>query len=165
MTKTMYRHTVPLEYNTKYISKSDVRVYRDAILLTPGKWSDSVTRAEVEYTDKALSKYATNWTRNILDLDHNLDVLSIIGTIEHQRFQKNSVIGDLYIHPITQNARDTISLIDAGYVNSLSVELMADDVWDSSRHIRMADNIEFIGCAVLAGHPARPPACKDTRIR
>jgi len=163
--KTIHRHSAPLSYNNKIISKSNIRIYRDAVILAPGVWCDSVTRADVEYTAKALSQYATNWSRNIIDLDHDLGVKSIVGTVENPRFYRNQVLGDLCLFPDITAGKDTITLIDAGLVNALSVELMTEDSWNTQKNMRVADNIEFIGCAILSGHPVRPPACKEARIK
>ena len=69
-------------------------------------------------------------------------------------------MGDLYIYPITRNAKDTIALIDAGLVNWLSIELKSEDVWNSADSKKYAKDIVFIGAAVVLY-----PACEDTRIK
>jgi len=148
------------EYDTKIIQKGDARVYNNAILLTPGAWSDCITRAPVEYTSEQLSKSATRWKENYLNIDHSRGTLDRIGYIKNARWYNKSVIGDLHIYPITQNAKDTIALIDAGLVNSLSVELSSVDRWDFQTNKRFAEDIEFFGCAVVLD-----PACENTRIR
>lgn len=159
--RTTHKLTTKFVYDSKVIQKSgDARVYRDAILLTPGAWSDAITRAPVEYTSEQLSKSASIWMENYLNIDHSRGTLDRIGLIQNPHWHKNSVMADLYIYPITQNAKDTIALIDAGFVNSLSVELSSVDRWDSKENRRFAEDIQFFGAAVVLD-----PACNSTRIR
>lgn len=159
--KSMHHHCIKLEYNTKVISKShDYRIYKDAVLLTPGEWSDSITNSPIRYSSIALSKYASNWIDRYLNLDHNWSVVNRIGVVENPKFFNGKLMADLYINPITTNARDTIALIDANMIRHLSVELQSDDYWDSSDRIRCADNIQFMGCAVVTS-----PADINTRIK
>jgi len=161
MDKTRHKLSVPFKYESKIISKSsDVRIYRNAELLHPGEFSDSITRAPVIYTASTLQKGATNWTEDFLDIDHSWGTLDRIGRIKNPRGKNGTIYADLHIYPITQRAKDTIALIDAGIVNSLSVELMSNDRWDPEDSKRYADDIEFIGCAVCT-HPAD----SQTRIR
>jgi hypothetical protein len=148
-------------YDNKIIQKSgDARIYNNAVLLTPGAWSDAMTRAPVEYTPEQLSKSATRWEENYLNIDHSQGTLDRIGLVKNQKWYKNSVMGDLYIYPITQNAKDAIALIDAGLVNSLSVELSSVDRWDFNSNMRFAEDIAFFGLAVVLN-----PACKGAHIR
>ena len=159
--RVTHYHSIKLEYDTKIIRKShDYRIYKDAILLTPGEWSDSITNSPIRYSAGALSKYSSNWTSKYLNLDHEWSVVNRIGMVEKPKFFNGKLMADLYINPITTNARDTIALIDADMIQHLSVELQSDDYWDSSDRIRCADNIEFIGCAVVT-----MPADLHTRIK
>jgi len=158
--KTLHRPLIPFKYNNKILQKSsDVRIYMDAILLTPGEFSDAMTMAPVVYTASELDKSAKRWEENFLNVDHSWDTLDRIGYIKDTYSKKGVVHGDLHIYPITQRAKDTISLIDAGLVNWLSVEIMTQDRWDSDDNKRYAEDIVFIGCAVVTH-----PACENTRI-
>ena len=151
----------PFKYDKKILQKyGDARVYRNSTLLTPGSWTDAMTMAPVEYTSEELSKSASNWEANYLNVDHSWNTLDRIGYVNNPYFMNNSVMGDLYIYPITQNAKDTIALIDADLVNSLSVELYSRDVWDSATDTRKATDIVFCGLAVVTS-----PACKESRIK
>jgi len=148
-------------YDDKIIQKSgDARIYNNAILLTPGAWSDAITKSPVEYTEEQLKKSAMRWESNYLNIDHSQGTLDRIGLVKNQKWFKGSVMADLYIYPITNNSRDTIALIDAGLVNSLSVELSSVDRWDFSTNKRFAEDITFHGCACVLD-----PACSETRIR
>ena len=158
--KYLHNPLVPFTYNKKLLSKStDVRIYSDVILLTPGEYSDSISSYPVVYTKDELKKSATNWEENYLNLDHSFETLKRIGFVNNPRFQDNALMGDLYIYPITRNAKDTIALIDAGLVNWLSIELKSEDVWNSADSKKYAKDIVFIGAAVVLY-----PACEDTRI-
>jgi len=156
-----HKLTVNLVYDNKIIQKSgDARVYNNAILLTPGSWSDACTRAPVEYTEEQLCKSATRWEENYLNLDHSQDTLDRVGVVKNQRWYKGAVTGDLHIYPITQNAKDAIALIDAGLVNSLSVELSSVDRWDYNTNKRFAEDISFFGLGIVLN-----PACRNSRIK
>jgi len=158
--KQNHKITVKLDYNKKIIEKDGgARIYRDCVLLTPGAWSDSTGMSAIEYTETELRRAAGNWSSNFLNLDHRWDVLSRIGHVENTHWN-DGVRGDLYIYPITQNARDAISLIDADMINELSVELMSRDVWKSEDEKRYATDIEFVGTAVVV-----MGACRETRIK
>lgn len=157
---TKHIHNVPLKYNTKILQKSsDVRIYKDTILLTPGEFSDAMTMSPVVYTDFELQKSAQNWDSDFLNIDHSWGTLDRIGYVKNTYGKKGIVYGDLHIYPITQRAKDTISLIDAGLVNWLSVEIMTHDRWDNKEKKMYAEDITFIGCAVVTH-----PACENTRI-
>jgi hypothetical protein len=159
--RTNHKLISKFSYDNKIIQKSgDARVYNNAILLTPGSWSDAMTKAPVEYTDKQLSKSASRWEENYLNIDHSRGTLDRIGLVKNPKWYKGAVMADLYIYPITQRARDTIALIDAGLVNSLSVELSSVDRWDFNTNKRFAEDISFFGTAVVLD-----PACTSTKIR
>jgi len=153
--------TIPFEYDYKVISKTtDARIYKNAVLLTPGVWSDVITNSPVIYDDSVLRKYATNWTSNYLNIDHSDNPLDRIGIVQSPYYKDSKVCGDLHIYPITSRAKDTIALIDAGLVNNLSVEIKTVDRWDSKEMSRRVEKITFVGCAVVVN-----PACVDTRIK
>ena len=152
---------VPFDYNNKIIEKSgDARIYREAVLLTPGTWTDATSRTPITYSDNQLKLSATKWESNFLNIDHSPFTLDRIGYVKNPYYKKGKVLSDLHIYPITQNSRDVISLIDAGFVNSLSVELSSVDKWDFDTNERLAQNIIFHGCAVVL-----LPACNDTKIK
>jgi len=156
----IHKLTKKLEFNDKIIQKyGDARVYRDCIMLTPGSWTDSLSHVPIEYTADELAMSATTWIANHLDLDHSFKTLDKIGYVENQHWYDNSVMGDVYIHPITQNARDTIAQIDSGRINELSVELMSMDEYDYENDRMLATDIKFLGLAVVTAG-----ACRDTKI-
>ena len=152
---------VPFQYDSIIKSKAtSATIYRGAILLTPGKFADKITNDFVLYKAEILRKYAKNWISNYLNLDHSRFPLHRIGYVENPRFQDNALKGDLYIFPLTTTAKDTIALIDNGLVNKLSIEMRTDDYYDYREGCIIADDIEFIGCAVVTN-----PADPHTRIK
>lgn len=160
MDYNLHKHLVPFKYNNKLIQKAgDARIYKEATILTPGSWADMVTRAYIMYTKEELQKSVNKWEDNILDIDHSHFPLDIIGKVHNPIFKDNSVKADLYIYPITNNAKDIIALIDAGLVNNLSVEIMTKDKWDPVSNLRMATDIKYYGVAITID-----PACKGTKI-
>ena len=163
MTKNKYYYDIKLDYDTKIIQKSrDVRIYRGVTLITPGVWTDGASMTPTKYTEGALMMAATNWIKNYLNIDHNWSAGAVIGTVQNTRWQNGAVKGDLYINPNLTLGRDVITNIDAGLLNSLSVELMADDYYDTDEQVSYAANIDFIGCAVIYGDTG---ACVDAKIK
>ena len=157
--KTIHTPYIKLEYNKKLIGKStDVRIYRDVTLLSEGIFSDSLTREGVAYQKDVLMKTVSNWESNYLNVDHSHKVLDRIGRVGNPRWQDGRVKADLYIYPITKTAEDTISLIDNGLINWLSVEIMTEDAWDNNNQ-RYVKDLSYIGLAVVT-----MPACKEALI-
>lgn len=152
---------IPFEYESKTVSKAtNAKIYKGAIILTPGRYADTVTQDYVYYSEDVLRKYATNWSTNFLNIDHSSSVIHRIGYVVNPRYEDGAVKGDLYIFPYTSVARDTIALIDNGLVNALSCEILTTDHYDYLKKCIVVDDIEFFGCAVVTN-----PACKDARIK
>ena len=151
---------VKFEYDTELIGKStDVRIYRNVTILNPGIFSDSITRTGVKYSKALLKKTCKNWESNYLNIDHSDRTLDRIGTVENPHFEGGAVKADIYIHPVTQNAKDTIALIEAGLVNWLSVEILTEDDWDENSQ-RYVKDMLYIGLAVVT-----LPADPKTKIK
>ena len=133
------------------------RIYKDAVLMVPGIYQDSKSRLKIFYKEDILRKNATNWKSNFLNVDHNLSVLSRIGFVENPRWDKNALIADLRIMPITTVAKDIIGLIDNNIINALSIEAITDEYFDNSLSCLCLKNIEFLGVAIVTT-PAVPEA-------
>jgi hypothetical protein len=161
MNKTIHRVLTKLDYNTKLIKKdSTVRIYNDAHLISPGEWTDSTSMMPIVYSAHELNKASTNWEENYLNVDHSWSVKDRIGYVMNPRFHDDMVKGDLHIYPITEAARTAVALVDAGLVNWVSVELRTEDRWDEDDEKIYAENISFIGTAIVTH-----PACKDAIIK
>ena len=133
--RKMYVENI-FDYSDKdIISKSNVRVYRNCPLLTEGAYVDGLSRTKAFYSNKVLNDYGNNHIDKVwLDIDHNvMDILSRIGEVDIKGFKNNAVTGDLKIYKITQNAKDTVALIDNGLVTDLSVEILTKDKWNSEK--------------------------------
>ena len=152
---------INFKYDSKTVSKAtNAKIYKSVVILTPGKYADSLTKDYVLYTPEVLRKYATNWSSNYVNIDHSQSVIHRVGYIVNPRWEEGAVKGDLYIFPYTTVARDTIALIDNGMVNHLSSEIITTDHYDYLKKCIVVDDIEFFGCAIVTN-----PACKDARIR
>jgi hypothetical protein len=158
--RNLHAPVIPFRYDEKLLSKStDVRIYKGAILLTPGEYTDALSRTPTVYTETELKNSATRWEANFLNLDHSDEVLKRVGYVKNTYYKNQSIRGDLYIFPVTQEAKSAIGLIDSGLVNWLSVELTSEDYWDNKLNKRCASDISYIGCALVTF-----PACPDTRV-
>ena len=157
--KHLHTPYVKFEYDKRLVGKAtDVRIYRDVTILTEGTFSDSLSMEAVQYPKDVLKRTVSNWQSNYLNIDHSHRVLDRIGKVENARWGDGKVKADLYIHPITENATDTIKLIDSGLINWLSVEIMTEDAYDRNNE-RYVKDLDYIGLAVVTA-----PACKGALI-
>lgn len=157
---TIHKHILNLSYDNVTLSQyEDFRIYKNATILTPGEWTDSITREPVVYTASELEKSATNWKENYLDLDHSFTVNDRIGWVRSGHAENGCVKADLYINKRIQSGKDTIEKIDCGLVNNLSAELTTTDRYNFSVNKYYAEDIIFLGCAVVCY-----PACANSRI-
>lgn len=148
--KSLHRIEIPLKWNQKIFSKStEFRIYNDVCLLTPGEYTDSISMVPILYRDNVMKKYATNWKSEWLNLDHSRDVRSRIGYVRNHYWNGKAIMGDLYIFPGTTAGTDTISLIDSGLINKLSVEVMSNDSWNGEEQVRQVDEMEFLGTGIV----------------
>ena len=152
-----------LEYDSQISHKSQgMRIFKGAIMLTPGTWADMVTNANVLYKSDVIDKYSNNWVSNYIDLQHSHHPRDLVGTV-HNQYSKNGILkGDLWINTNLTAGRDIVQLIDSNIVNQLSIEMFTNDKWDSNTHVRSVELIKFLGVAIIGGPDI--PACKDTRI-
>ena len=155
------RFLVPFSYDDKIIQKSKDRVYYNVTLMTPGRYVDALTNEPALIKSDVLSEYALNWESFYLDIDHDVySVLSRIGYVEPKGWDGKSVKANLKILPITQNARDVISLIDAGLITDVSVEMRTEEVWDYSSEAYVPQSITFTGVGIVT-----QGACPDAKIK
>ncbi|MBE3093948.1 MAG: hypothetical protein IMZ52_02875 [Actinobacteria bacterium] len=158
---TIHKHILNLSYDNVSLSQyEDFRIYKNATILTPGEWTDSITREPVVYTVGELEKSATNWKENYLDLDHSFAVNDRIGYVMNPHADKGNVKADLYIHKRIQSGKDTIERIDCGLVNGVSAELTTTDRYNFSDNKYYAENIVFLGSAIVLF-----PASNGAKVR
>ena len=160
----------PLIYDDTIVSKShNTKVYKNAVLLTSGTWSDMISNSRILYKEEILSKYAKSWDSSYIDLQHSHHPLDMAGTVRNQRWgysdkiKKKAVIGDLYIDKTLHAGNEISKLIDSGIVNQVSVEMITEDYWDTASTTRAVSEIKFLGLAILGGPSI--PACRDTIIQ
>ena len=72
-----------------------------------------------------------------------------IGYVMNPHADKGEVKADLYILRNVQSGRDTITKIDVGLVNGVSAELTTTDRYDFKLNKYMAEDICFLGAAVV----------------
>ena len=167
--KTLRRLLVPFEYDTKRVIKDGKgKMYEACVFLTEGEFSDSITRAPIVYTKEQLMRIPSNLSmkaeylpleddRIYCNIDHNpSDTLSRIGYVPNLYYSNKALKGDLYLHCLTQNSKDIRTMIDAGYVNSLSVEILTNDRYGDDGRL-YAEDIVMLGIATVL-HPACPEA-------
>lgn len=155
------RFYIPFSYNNKIISKSKYRIYRDVVLLTPGEFVDALSNDKAIIKANVLKNTALKWESRYLDIDHAVNkVLARIGYVEPRGWNGKAVIGDLFILPITQNARDTIALIDAGLITDVSVEIRTEEFWCEEKEGFEITDITYLGVGIVT-----KGACPDAKIR
>jgi len=160
--KVTHRHNMPFKYLDGIIVKSgdDDKIYKGVVFITSGDWTDSVTQAPVRYTSDVLKNYGTNWSGQFLNLDHSWEALKRVGWVENVYYTNGAIKGDIRITRKTTQGKDAIASIDAGLVNGLSVEVASNDIYDFEKNIILADELDFVGCAIVTH-----PACSNSKIR
>jgi len=137
-------------------------------LLAPGTWTDSTQKQPCRYTEHHLERYAQNWTSYSYWSRHSggtpRDITDKIATIRNLRYDQG-VIGDLFYHGQTTKSKDAISLIKAAAAGTIpwpysSVEMMTRDKWILSEKLYEAQEITFLGAAMVD-----EGACRTCKIR
>jgi len=135
------------------------QIFKGAVILAPGTWSDSVSMRPIVYSSKELQKGSDNWESNYLNLDHYQDTNNRIGRIENPRFEDGVVKGDLWINKNLSKGKDTIEKIYCELVNWVSAEIITVDRHDYSEDKCFAEEICFLGAAITCF-----PACSESVI-
>jgi len=147
----------------EYPSEGGLRV-KEVKLLAVGTWTDSSQKTPCEYSPEVLQQYAGNWhdyaiwSRHFGGVPRN--ITEKIGLVENPRFLTDAVVGDLYYHGVTQQSRDTISMIENGLANYVSVETVVKDRWNVGKKIYQAQELGFLGLATV-----NQGACRVCKIR
>ena len=158
---TIHKHILTLSYENVSLSQyEDYRIYKNATILAPGEWTDSITREPIVYTDKNLELGAANWKSDFLNLDHSFATDDRIGWVKNGHADNGCVKADLYINKKLQKGKDTIERIDCGLVNGVSAELTTTDRYDFGNNKYYAENICFLGAAVCLF-----PACDAAKVK
>ena len=133
-------------------------------LLAAGIWTDSAQKTPCEYSPEILKQYAGNWQDNAIWSRHfggvPRNITEKVGIVENPRFESDAVVGDLYYHGLTQQSRDTISMIENGLANYVSVETVSKDRWNVGKKLYQAQELGFTGLATV-----NQGACRVCKIR
>ncbi|MCK5293004.1 MAG: hypothetical protein KAR39_13420 [Thermoplasmata archaeon] len=118
----------------------------NATLLAEGTWNG------IDYDAKELSKAANKWRDNAVWNRHYEDKSrnesNRIGYLSNQRFDKDKIVGDVFLSNETPEGQEMISLVKEHKVNGLSVEHVDNQIGNKST------DIQFLGIAVVP-----EPAC------
>ena len=77
------------------------------------------------------------------------DITDKVGDVRNQRFENDSIIGDLFLHGKTQKSRDTTELVKAGIANFVSVEHGGKERWNVGKKQYEAEDLVFGGVAIV----------------
>jgi len=135
------------------------RIYKGAILLTEGIYTDMYSQKTIYYDGRVIRKNAKNWKDNYVTIDHSTSVLDRIGYVENPRWEDDALKGDIRILPITTRAKDVINLIDNDLTRGLSIEAETQDQYDGELKCLRLIDITFLGVSIVTD-----PACEMARI-
>ena len=136
---------------------------KDVPMLAAGTWTDSAVQTALNYPERTLAKYASNWSDNSGWARHAggvpRDATDKVATLENPRFQDGAVVGDIRIHGYTQKSRDMIELVKRRLIGMVSVEHTGDERYNASTRQLEAESLNFSGFAFV-----NKGACKLCRI-
>ena len=136
---------------------------RDVPMLAAGTWTDSAVQTALNYPERTLSKYATNWSDVSGWARHAggvpRDATDKVAELRNPRFQDGAVVGDIFIHGYTQKSRDMIELVKRRLIGMVSVEHTGDERYNASTRQLEAETLNFSGFAFV-----NKGACKLCRI-
>ena len=85
-------------------------ILHDVPMLRAGTWTDSVVGTPLNYPEKTLMEYASNWADNPYWSRHSggspHDITDKIGDVVNQRYQDNGVYADIHFHGATSQSKD-----------------------------------------------------------
>ncbi len=126
---------------------------KDVTFLAAGTWTDSAVGTPLFYPEATLEKFAENWVDTSVWSRHSgkvpRSITDKIGEVRNPHYQAGAVKGDLWLHGKTTASRDTIALVKAGLVNSVSVEHGGSEVYNRARNRYEAESITFAGLAIV----------------
>ena len=162
VTDDSYAGKRAIEFNVKPGVRLSTRgtgmLVEGVTLLSPGIWVDSAVGTPLEYTEAALREYATNWHSNRLWSVHTggmpRRITDFVGDIENPRFENGSLKGDLFFHMLTDESRDTLSLVKGGIEGhiqpvSFSIEHEGKEIYMKESGHYTTDSLLFHGGAIV----------------
>ena len=126
---------------------------KDVPMLAAGTWTDSAVQTALNYPERTLSKYASNWSDNSGWARHAggvpRDATDKVAMLTNPRFQDGAVVGDIVIHGFTQKSRDMIELVKRRLISMVSVEHTGDERYNASTRQLEAESLNFSGFAFV----------------
>lgn len=146
---------------------------RDVPLLAAGTWTDSMKGTPLEYSPDVLSRNAANWLDTAIWSRHvggvPRRITEKIGEVRNPRFMpavtagnetvENAVVGDVFLHQLSQDSRDTAAMVRAGQAPYVSVEHGGDEKWNVGKRRYELQSLHFTGAAIV-----QRGACAKCRI-
>jgi hypothetical protein len=131
----------------------DALTIKGVRLLAEGKWTDSLQKTPWRVNSDVLLRNASNWTDDTVWNRHaggqHRAVTDKIGEVHNIGYDNGAVVGDVYLHGLTQNSRDAASLVENGKINYVSVETVGKDRWNVGTKEFEAQDITFTGLALV----------------
>jgi hypothetical protein len=138
---------------SQMISEDGGLLVKDVPMLAAGTWTDSAVRTALNYPERTLAKYASNWSDNTGWDRHAGGVprgaTDKVAELRNPRFQDGAVVGDIFIHGYTQKSRDTIELVKRKLIAMVSVEHTGDERYNPSTRQLEAESLNFSGFAFV----------------
>lgn len=143
----MYNVPLPTEATeTVWTEVDGGLLVENATLLAQGTWNG------IDYEAKELAEAANKWRDNTVWNRHYEDKsrneTNRIGFLSNQRFDKDKIVGDVFLSNETPEGQEMISLVKEHKVKGLSVEHVDRQIGNKST------DISFLGIAVVP-----EPAC------
>lgn len=130
-------------------------IVRDVPMLAVGTWSDSVGLTPLHYPAAVLRESAGRWADTSGWTRHARggyrDITDKVAEVRNPRYSEdaNAVVGDLYLHCLTQKSREVVDLIKNGLVRYVSVEHIAGERYNPETRRVEATSIQFNGFAFV----------------
>lgn len=135
----------------------------DVTMLAAGTWTDSAVQTALNYPERTLQKYATNWSDTSGWARHaggsSRDATDKVAEVRNPRFQDGAVVGDIFIHGYTQKSRDVIELVKRKLIAMVSVEHTGREKYNSTTRQLESESLNFSGFAFV-----HKGACTKCRI-
>ena len=148
---------------TQMIEQDGGLLIKGVPMLAAGTWTDSAVGTPLNYPERTLQEYASNWIDNTGWSRHlggvPRDITDKVAELRDPRYENGAVTGDIFVHSATQKSRDTMELIKRKLISYVSVEHGGDERFNPATRQMEASTISFLGFAFV-----NKGACKLCRI-
>jgi len=125
---------------------------KDVKIMASGIWHAINAFYPIRYGETVLSQYANNWSDKSVwsTHDQNRSITKLIGEIQNPHYEDSACMGDVFLHGKTQESKESIELITAGLVDSISAEIaIIESTYCAQIEADNAKNIEFVSAAIV----------------